>query len=167
MQLKKGNTMAIKPIPDGYHSISPYIMVKNGKKALEFYKKAFGAQVVSVCESEGKIMHAELKIGDSMFMLSDEFPSQEESKDGCNVFSPQTLKGTCAILHLYVKDVDASFKQAIQSGAKVVRELENAFWGDRYGQIEDPFGHRWSLATHIEDVSKEEVDRRAAEIFGK
>jgi uncharacterized glyoxalase superfamily protein PhnB len=154
----------VKPIPEGYHTMSAYLIVKNGAKAIDFYKKAFGAKVLTVCEGEkGKIMHAELQIGDSIFMLSDEY----KGKDGCGVLSPKSLKGTSVMLHLYVKDVDKAFAQAVKSGAKVLRPLADMFWGDLYGQVEDPFGHQWSLATHIEDLTDDEINERACEFFSK
>lgn len=151
----------VAPIPKGFHAISPYLMVKNAAKAIDFYKKAFGAKVLTRCDcpESGKVMHSELQIGDSIFMLSDECPGQE----GCGVVSPKSLKGTSVMLHMYVKNVDVAFKKAVKSGAKVTKPLEDMFWGDRYGQVEDPFGHRWSMATHKEDLTKKQIEKRAME----
>jgi len=156
-------TKKVDPIPKGYHTITPYLIVKGAAKALDFYKKAFGAKVITRCDcpETGMLMHAELKIGDSMFMLSDECPG----KEGKGTASPKTLKGVCVCLHLYVKNVDTSFNKAVKSGAKVTMPVADMFWGDRYGQIEDPFGHRWSLSTHKEDLSKKEIEKRAKEFF--
>ncbi len=141
-------------IPEGYHTVTPYFSVRNAAKAIEFYKKAFGAEeVVRMPGPDGKVMHAELKIGNSMLMLGEECPEMESP-------SPQTLNGTTAGLMLYVKDVDVAFKKAVDAGAKVKTPLTNMFWGDRYGKLTDPFGHSWSMATHIEDVSPEEMEAR-------
>jgi PhnB protein len=145
-------------------TLTPYISIKGAAKAIEFYKKAFNAEVVyRIDMPDGKIMHAQLKIGDSFLMLSDEFPSSGE----CGVQSPRTLKGTTNTLHLVVKDVDKSFAQAVKAGAKVKMLVMDAFWGDRYGQLEDPFGHIWSIATPKEKVSPKEVLKRAMQLFAK
>ena len=145
----------VQPIPKGYHSVTPYLTVNNGAAAIEFYKKAFGAQeVVRMDGPPGKIGHAELRIGDSVVMLADEFP-------GAGSRSPQSLGGTCAGIFLYVQDVDKAFQQAVDAGAKVEMPLADMFWGDRYGKLSDPFGHSWSLATHKEDVAPEEMKKRA------
>lgn len=151
-------TENIKPIPDDYHSINIYIAVKGAAEAIKFYQQAFSAQEKSRFEMpDGRIMHAELQIGDSTLQLSDEFPEQ-----GCGVTAPGT---TSCIIHLYVKDVDAVFESAIKAGAKVKRDVDNMFWGDRYGQVEDPFGHIWSIATKIEDVTPEQLKERATQLF--
>lgn len=149
---------AVKPVPDGYHTITPYLYVRGGAKAMEFYSKAFGAEeLFRMPAPDGKsIGHAEMKIGDSIFMLADECPEM-------SVRSPQTLGGCGASFLLYVKDVDAAFQRALDAGATVSKPLQDMFWGDRMGQVADPFGHHWSLATHIEDVSPEEVARRGEE----
>lgn len=139
-------------IPNGFHTLTPYIVVKQAPQAIEFYKKAFGAKLIEKHDTEdGKVMHAQLQIGDSMLMLSDEFPEPQ----GCGMAAPATSKGIAVALHLYVDDVDTVFKKAVQAGAKVVMPVEDQFWGDRFGQLEDPFGHRWSLATPIAQPSHE------------
>ncbi len=145
----------VKPIPQGYHSITPYLTVDNAAKAIDFYKRAFGAQEVMRMEGpHGKIGHAELKFGDSMLTLADEMP-------GASIRSPKSLGGTCAGIFLYVENVDSVFNQAVSAGAKVDMPLADQFWGDRYGKVTDPFGHSWSLATHKEDVAPEEMKKRA------
>jgi PhnB protein len=148
--------MAAKPIPDGYRTVTPYLIVKGAAKALEFYQKALGAEErVRMPGPEGKIMHAEIQIGDSMIMLADEFPQM-------GAVSPQTLGGTPVGICLYVENVDALFKRAIAAGGKEERPLQNQFYGDRSGTLIDPFGHKWTIATHIEDVPMEEMQRRMA-----
>lgn len=154
-------TSKVKPIPDGYHSITPYLYVKGGAKALEFYAKALGAQeLFRMPGPGGQIGHAEMKIGDSVFMLADEMPA-------CGVKSPSSLGGNGSSLMIYVPDVDAAFKRAIGAGAKEVRPLTNQFYGDRSGTIVDPFGHQWTIATHVEDVPPDELERRAAEAMSQ
>lgn len=144
-----------KPIPDGYHSVTPYLVIANAGKAIEFYKKAFGAIECSRLESpDGKVMHAEIKIGDSPIMLSDEYPDW-------NALSPLTIGGTAVSIMLYVEDVDAIVSSAVAAGATLLMPVSDQFWGDRMGSIVDPFGHKWSIATHIEDVAPEEISRRA------
>lgn len=146
----------IKPIPDGFHSITPYLTVTGGAAALDFYKRAFGAQErFRMGGPDGLIGHAEIVIGDSIIMLADEMPA-------CGNQSPQTLRGTPVSLLLYVEDVDASFKRATDAGAIVKQPLENKFYGERAGCVVDPFGHLWTLMTHIEDVSPEEMEKRMA-----
>lgn len=146
----------VKPIPDGYHAVTPYLIVKGGVDALEFYKKAFGAkESLRMMQPDGRVGHAEIKIGDSVIMLADEHPE-------IGARSPQSYGGTPVTIHLYVEDVDTVFNQAVAAGAKVVRPLQNQFYGDRSGGIEDPFGHAWYIATHVEDVSPEEINKRAA-----
>jgi PhnB protein len=145
----------VKYIPEGFHAVTPYLVVRDAAKAIEFYKRAFDAAEVSRMDGpDGKIGHAELKIGDSLIMLSDEMPGNE-------MRSPQSLGGTTAGLFLYVKDVDASFHKAVASGARPTAQPADMFWGDRYGKLADPFGHSWSLATHKEDVAPAEMKRRA------
>lgn len=154
--------MSVKPIPEGFHSITPHLVVKGAEEAIEFYKNAFGAvEMVRLPGPDGNsIMHASLKIGDSVVMLVDEFPDM-----GC--LSPDTINGTPVAIHLYVEDVDTVFNRAIEEGAKETMPLENTFWGDRYGKLEDPFGHSWSLATHIEDLTPEQIMENAAKVFGQ
>ena len=153
--------MSVKPIPEGYHSVTPYLVVNNATAAIDFYRQAFGAkEVVRMQGPPGKISHAELRIGDSMIMLSDEMP-------GSTTRSPQSLSGTTAGIFLYVNDVDAAFKQATSAGAKVEMPLADMFWGDRYGRLMDPFGHSWSMATHKEDVAPEEMKKRMKEQTAK
>jgi PhnB protein len=147
--------MAVRPIPEGYHSITPYIVVDDAERAIEFYKDAFGAdEHIRMPGPEGKIAHAELQIGDSKIMLSDPF---EQS----NVKSPAERGGPTASIFMYVDDCDATFEQAKTAGAIVVSELEDMFWGDRFGTLTDPFGHVWSIATHKEDLSDEEMAERS------
>ena len=148
----------VNPIPAGRHTLTPSITVKNCLKAIEFYKKAFGAVAVEepCAMPDGRIGHAELKIGDSILMLNDEFPEM-----GCA--APQGK--TSAAIAMYVKDVDMLFKAAVSLGAKIVKPLENQFWGDRMGTITDPFGHQWSLATHVEDVTPAQLKERMEKMF--
>ncbi|HUH85517.1 MAG TPA: VOC family protein [Stellaceae bacterium] len=147
--------MAVKPIPDGYHSITPYLIVQGGEGAIAFYQKALGAKEVMRMSDAGKVHHAELQIGDSRIMLADEHPE-------LNALSPKTIGGTPISIHLYVGDVDAVVARAVDAGAKVIRPVADQFYGDRTGGIEDPFGHRWYVATHKEDLSIDEIRRRAA-----
>jgi PhnB protein len=148
--------MAVQPIPEGYHTVTPYLIVKGAARAIEFYKKAFGAtEMFRMPGPNDLIMHAEIKIGDSVVMLADEHP-------GMNYRSPLGLGGTTVSLLLSVADVDKSFAQALAAGATVQKPLQNQFWGDRMGTVADPFGHVWSLSTHIEDVPPEEMQRRMA-----
>ncbi len=143
-----------KPIPDGYHTATPYLIVKEAAKAIDFYKRAFGAsETMRMPGPGGKIMHAEIKIGDSPIMLADEFPQM-------NALSPQSVGGSPIFLMLYVEDVDGLTRQAIAAGATVEQPVKNQFYGDRSGTLVDPFGHRWTIATHVEDVSPEEMQRR-------
>lgn len=149
------------PIPKDFHSITPAIVVRNAAEAIEFYKKAFGAQEVSrMLGPDKKVAHAELKIGDSILMLSDEFP-------GAPCQSPTELGGTTATLHLYVPDVDSAFKKALAAGAEENMPVQDMFWGDRYGRVLDPFGHTWGILTHKEDVSPQEIERRAQVAFAQ
>jgi PhnB protein len=148
-----------KPIPEGYHSITPALIYKDAKKAIEFYKKAFGAQEESVFAGpDGKVAHAELKIGDSIFMLGEENPAWPEHKS-----AETTGNAGCFSLNIYVPDADAVFKQAVAAGAKVGEQPKDAFWGDRYGRIMDPFGYTWGIMTHVRDVSPEQMKRAVEE----
>ncbi len=147
--------MAVKPVPDGYHTATPYLYVRGGTKALDFYKKAFGATELFRMEGPGgSIGHAEIKIGDSPIMLADESPEM-------GARSPEAYGGSAVGIMLYVPDVDATVKRAVEAGAKLDRAVENKFYGDRMGSIKDPFGHTWYISTHVEDVPPEEMKRRA------
>jgi PhnB protein len=150
----------VKAIPAGYHTATPALCIRGAAEAIEFYKKAFGATETARFPGPGGhgIMHAEIKIGDSPIMLSDEFP-------GMGNKSPATLGGTCCSVFLYVEDVDAVFQKAVAAGAKAELTPTNMFWGDRFAKVTDPFGHSWSMATHVEDVSIEEMARRGQEFF--
>jgi PhnB protein len=149
----------VKPIPAGYHSVTPHMTVDDAAKAIDFYKKAFGAEEMSRMPGPGgKIMHAELRIFGSVVMLADEMP-------GMGNKSPKTLGSTTGGIMLYTDNVDASFKRATDAGAKVTMPLADQFWGDRYGQVADPFGHLWSLAQHIEDVQPAEMKKRMDAFF--
>jgi len=145
----------VKPIPDGYHSVTPYLIIKGAADAIEFYKKAFGATELFRMEHQGQVGHAEIKIGDSPIMLADEQP-------GMGYVSPKTLGGTPVSLMIYVEDVDTIYTQAIKSGGEEVKALQDQFYGDRSGTLKDPFGHVWTVATHKEDVTPEEMDKRIA-----
>ena len=147
--------MAVNPIPEGYHSLQIYLAVEDAAKAIDFYKEAFGAEeTIRMPGPDGKVAHAELQIGDSKLMLSDPFPQS-------NVRPPSERGGSTASVFMYVDDVDATFEQAQQAGATVVSELEDMFWGDRFGTVADPFGHMWAMATHKEDLSEEEMAERS------
>jgi PhnB protein len=151
--------MMIKPIPDGYHSVTPYLSIKGAAEAIEFYKRAFGAtELFRLVAPSGEIGHAEIKIGDSPIMLAD--PYEEGA-----FRNPQSLGGTSVGLHVYVEDVDALFVRAVDAGAKAVRPVQDQFYGDRTGTLEDPFGHVWFLATHKEELTPEEINRRAEALF--
>lgn len=152
----------IKAVPQGMHTITPHLVVRDASKAIDFYRKAFGADIKGVHYTpDKKVMHAEMKIGDSMVFLADEFPGMGTCA------APETLKGTSVTLNLYTDNVDQLFDRAVSAGAKVVFPLTNQFWGDRYGQVLDPFGHTWALGQHVEDVPQEEMERRGREAFAK
>ena len=149
----------VKPVPDGYHTLTPYLIVKGGAEALEFYARAFGAvEHERIQQADGKVGHAEITIGNSRLMLADEHPE-------IGALSPKTVGGTPVSLHLYVEDVDAMVDRAVAAGATVIRPVADQFYGDRIGGVKDPFGHKWILATHVEDVPAEEISRRMAEMF--
>jgi PhnB protein len=151
---------AAKPIPEGYHSVTPYLTIKNAAEALDFYKRAFGAaETFRMADGSGRIGHAEIRIGDSPIMLSDEFPEMDAR-------SPQSIGGSPVAMHLYVEDVDAFVQRAVEAGAEVVRPVENQFYGDRGGMLSDPYGHSWWISTHVEDVPVEEIRKRAAAMYG-
>ncbi len=149
----------IKPVPEGYHTVTPYLVQRDAKRALEFYKKALGAETrMSMPGPDGRVMHAELKIGDSMIFLSDEFPEMSpETK------SPQSAGCVTSTIFLYVPDVDAVFKRAVDAGAKVVMPVTDMFWGDRFGKVVDPFGHHWGIASRKEELTPQEMQKRQAE----
>jgi len=144
-----------KPIPEGYHTVTPYLCCKDAAAAIEFYKEAFGATEILRMDNQGKVGHAEIQIGDSRIMLADEFPE-------IGFLSPRTVGGSPIMIHLYVEDVDMTANRAVAAGAKVTRPVADQFYGDRGGQFEDPFGHKWYVATHKEDLSPEEIGKRAA-----
>ena len=147
--------MAVKPVPDGYHTATPYLAIDDAAAAIEFYKKAFGAKERGRMETpDGKIGHAELEFGDALVMLSDALPQ-------FSTRSPKELGGTTSNVFLYVEDVDAVVKQAVDAGATIETEVADQFWGDRFGSVQDPFGHIWAVATHVEDVPPEEMAERA------
>jgi PhnB protein len=151
--------MAVKPIPDGYHTVTPYLIVKGAVRAIDFYKQAFGAtEIMRFPGPNNTVMHAELKIGDSVIMLADE----QGTPDGAEYRSPQSVGGSPVSLMIYVPEVDKTFKQAISLGSQSKRDVQNQFYGDRSGNLVDPFGHIWTIATHVEDVSAEEMKKRMA-----
>jgi len=150
----------VKPIPDDYPRVCPYLHIDGAAEAIKFYKQVFGAtERLRMDDPEGKVGHAELALGDSVVMLADEFPEMD-------IRGPKALGGTPVVLSIYVEDVDATVSRAILLGARVTRPIEDKFYGDRVAQIEDPFGHAWSVQTHIEDVPSEEMARRAQELAG-
>ncbi len=147
--------MATRHVPEGYHTATPYLIMDDAARAIDFYKRAFGATELHRYDAPGgKIGHAEVKVGDSVIMLADEYPDM-------GYRSPKAIGGTPVSIMLYIDDVDAQFKQAVAAGAKALRPVENQFYGDRCGTLEDPFGHVWTLATHVEDLSHEEIMKRA------
>lgn len=150
----------VKAIPKGYHTITPGLTIRGAKRAIEFYKKVFDADVRFLhLRPDGKIMHAEVKIGDSFFMIADECKPHKGHKMNC-VRSPSDLGGTSISLYLYVKNADLIFKKAVKNGAKVLMKVSDMFWGDRLGVFKDPFGHIWSVATHVQDVSPKELEKK-------
>lgn len=154
-------TATTKPIPEGYHTATPYLVIKDAAKAIDFYKEAFGAsELMRLASPDGRIMHAEIKIGDSPIMLCDECPDW-------NALSPQTIGGTAVSIVLYLAEVDSIVGRAVAAGASLLMPVADQFWGDRMGTVADPFGHKWSIATHIEDVSPEEIEKRAKSVFEK
>jgi PhnB protein len=154
--------MSVKPIPEGYHTLTPSLIVRDAARAIEFYKQAFGAEVRGGVAKgpDGKVMHAELKIGDSIIMLADEYPE-------FGAVSPQSSGGAGMSLHIYVDGVDAAFDRAVKAGAQVEMPVSDQFWGDRYGKLKDPFGHKWSIATHVKDMSADEMKRSMDEAMQK
>lgn len=150
--------MAVQPVPEGKHTVTPHMIIKGAKAALDFYQKAFGAEVLGVFAApDGQmIMHAEMRIGDSHIMVADEFPGSA---------SAQTLGGSAVILHLFVEDTDALFQRAVEAGCTADMPPMDAFWGDRYCSVTDPYGHKWSIATHVADLTPEEMAQGAEEFF--
>ena len=146
--------MAVKPIPEGYHTLAPSLIVDPASEAIDFYKRAFGATERGIMNGpDGKVAHAELQVGDSVLMLADPYPMQ-------NAKSPKEIGATTVSIFMYVEDVDAVFKQAIDAGATSTMEPDDMFWGDRFGALMDPYGHAWALATHVEDIPPEEMEER-------
>lgn len=150
----------VRPIPEGYHTITPHLVLNDSNSAIQFYQKAFGAEEIFRMPGPGGkgVMHAEIRIGNSPIMLNDEFP-------GMGTKSPKSLGGTTFTIHLYVDDVDKAFERAVAAGAKVEMPVSDMFWGDRYGKLSDPFGYHWSIATHTKDLTAEEIDKAAQEFF--
>lgn len=147
----------VKPIPDGYPRVTPYLVVDGASAAIDFYREVLGAsERMRMPAPDDKVGHAELEIGDSLIMLADEYPDMD-------ALGPKTVGGTPVTLHVYVEDAAAVFDRAVQAGAKALRPVEDKFYGDRLGEFEDPFGHRWSVATHVEDVPLNEMEKRMAE----
>jgi PhnB protein len=153
-------TKKVKPVPDGYHSVTPYIIVHNAAEAIDFYKRAFGAtELLRIPAPGNKIGHAEIKIGDSIIMLADEHPEM-------GARSPRSIGGTPVSIVIYVDEVDAVAERVVKAGAKQTRPVADQFYGDRTGSFEDPFGHQWHVHTHVEDVSSEEIEKRMAAMAG-
>ncbi len=154
------NKPQVKPVPEWMHTVTPYLICAGAADAIEFYKKAFDAvEMARMPGPQGKLMHACIRIGDSVLMLADEFPEWGS-------FGPKALKGSPVTIHLQVEDADAVFERAVRAGAKITMPLEDTFWGDRFGKLEDPLGHHWSVATHIRDVSPEEIQQAAQKACG-
>jgi PhnB protein len=153
-------TSSVEPIPEGMHTVTPHLVCAGAVDAIEFYKKAFNAKELDKMPGpDGKLMHATIRIGDSVVMLVDEYPDW-------GALGPKVLKGSPVTIHLYVEDADAVVAQAVRAGARITMPLEDMFWGDRYGKVEDPFGHQWSIATHIREVSPEEMQEGASKMCG-
>ena len=154
-------TPTVKPIPDGMHALTPHLICADAAAAIDFYKAAFGAvELVRLPGPQGKLMHGSVRIGDSTLMLVDEAPEW-------NMLGPKSLKGSPVTIHLYVTDVDATVAQAVAAGAKITMPIADMFWGDRYGTLEDPFGHRWSVATHTRDTTHEEMQQAMAQMSSR
>jgi uncharacterized glyoxalase superfamily protein PhnB len=154
------NKPHVKPIPDDMHAVTPHLVCKGAAAAMDFYQKAFGAvDMGRLADKQGKLMHGMVRIGDSTIMLVDENPEW-------GLLGPTALKGSPVTIHLYVEDVDATVKRAVAAGAKITMPVADMFWGDRYGKLEDPFGHQWSVATHIRDMTPEEVEAAAVNCSG-
>jgi len=152
-------TIKTKPIPAGYHTVTPYLIVADASKAIEFYKEAFGAtETTRLTTPDGKVMHAECKIGDSQIMITDENPT-------CGSLGPHTIGGTPVSLVLYLEGVDIVVNRAVAAGGKLLMPVEDMFWGDRCGTVADPFGHKWTIATHVKDLTPDEISVRAQALF--
>jgi PhnB protein len=150
-----------QPVPPGFHTLTPHLIVRDAARAITFYENAFGAQLLGkMLTPDGKVMHAAMKVGDSMLMLNDEFPEW-------GALSPVSSGGSGVTLHMYLENVDAAFQKAVSAGAEVKMPVMDQFWGDRYGIVADPFGHKWSLATHIRDVSQEDMAQAQSEAMAK
>ena len=151
----------VNPIPEGFHTITPHLVIRGAAQAINFYKKAFGAEeIMRMPGPDGKtVMHAEIRVGDSPIMLCDEFPNMERW------VAPPSLKGTTVAIALYVPDADKVFQQAVDAGATVTMPMMDAFWGDRYGKVTDPFGHEWEISTHKQDLTPEQIGKGAEEFF--
>ncbi len=149
-----------KPIPEGFHTMTPYLVVKGARQAIDFYKKAFGAEELtcSLDERNGRVMNAKVRIGNSILMLNDEYPE-------FGAFGPSGTNKPAISVHLYVEDVDAFFNKAVEAGAEVTMPVTDMFWGDRFGQLKDPFGHSWSVATHTQDLTEEQMAEGAKNAF--
>src|SRR5579872_5045710 len=157
-------TNQVKAVPEGFHTVTPHLTVRDANRAIEFYKQAFGAQVLHVMPAPGgKVMHAAIKIGDSIIMLADEFPEY----GGTSASAGDSTNCSGDVLHIYIENVDAAFERAVSAGAAVKMPVMDMFWGDRYGQLQDPFGHRWSLATHTRDMSPEEMKKEQEKAFSQ
>lgn len=155
-----GGTMSVHHIPAGYHTVTPYLVVRGGEAALEFYKKAFGAsEIMRIPMPGGRVAHAEIQIAESRIMLGDESPD-------CGSLSPESVGGTPVGINLYVPNADETGRKFIEAGGKSLTPIENQFYGDRSGQFLDPFGHKWTISTHVEDVSEEELNKRMEKLFG-
>jgi uncharacterized glyoxalase superfamily protein PhnB len=149
----KNENAAVKPIPEGMHTVTPNLTCAGAAEAIDFYRRAFGAVELSrTTAKDGQLIHARIRIGDSVIMLNDEMPEW-------GALGPKSLKGSPVKIHLYVEDADAAFDRAVKAGAKVTMPLDDMFWGDRYGKLEDPFGHQWSIGTHVRDVSPEDMQK--------
>jgi len=154
-------TISARPIPEGFHTVTPSLVVRNAAEAIEFYKRALGAQeLMRMASPDGKIAHAELKIGDSIIFLLDEFPNMGSK-------SPQTLGSNTGNLYVYVEDVDTAFQRAIDAGGRATMPVADMFWGDRYGMFVDPYGHSWGLSTHKEDLTEQETEERAKDFYAQ
>jgi PhnB protein len=153
--------VSANPIPKGFHTVTPSLIVKNAAQAIEFYKKALGAQeLMRMATPDGKIGHAEIKIGDSIIFVTDESPQMGTK-------SPQTLGGAGASLYLYVEDVDKAFQRAVDAGGKATMPVTDMFWGDRFGSLTDPYGHTWGLSTHKQDLSEQEIEKAAKDFYAQ